>query len=55
MLQTLLVFNVSLCSLKSNLGLYLFCVIENEVGDVLVQASKRNLVLLYEKERQRCK
>lgn len=31
---------------------FLYCFIENKVGDVLVQASKRNLILLHKKGRQ---
>ena len=33
---------------------FLFCFVENEVGDILVQASKRNLILLYNEGRQHC-
>lgn len=55
-LHPFLVFNVRICLLKSDFGCFLFlCCLENKVGDVLVQASKHNLVLLYKEERQRCK
>lgn len=34
---------------------YVSNMIESQVGDVLVQTSKHNLVLLYQKEWKRCK
>lgn len=37
------------------LYIYFFLPIENKMGEVLVQASKYNLVLLYTEEWQRCK
>lgn len=54
-----LLFNVLtlmyIMSGESDFLLFCFLPIENKMGDLLVQASKYNLVLLYKEEWQRCK